>query len=282
MEEDYLDLMHYVMTEGIDVEDRTGVGTRSIFGAQYHHDLSDGFPAITTKRLAWKAVVSELLWFLEGSTDERRLCEIQHGTRDPSKKTIWTANADNQGVALGYENSDQVKELGPVYGRQWRDFDGVDQIQSVIDEIKTNPNSRRLIVSAWHPVDIVLMALPPCHMMFQFNVQNGMLNCQMYQRSADLFLGAPFNIASYSLLTHMIAQICDLTPGTFIYTLGDAHVYHNHFDAINMQLDREIRDLPTLRMPEFSTLDELLETKPSDYVLEGYDPLPSIKAPMAV
>ena len=282
MEEDYLDLMHYVMTEGIDVEDRTGVGTRSIFGAQYHHDLSEGFPAITTKRLAWKAVVSELLWFLEGSTDERRLCEIQHGTRDPSKKTIWTANADNQGVALGYENSDQVKELGPVYGRQWRDFDGVDQIQWVIDEIKTNPNSRRLIVSAWHPVDIVLMALPPCHMMFQFNVQNGMLNCQMYQRSADLFLGAPFNIASYSLLTHMIAQICDLTPGTFIYTLGDAHVYHNHFDAINMQLDREPRDLPTLRMPKFTTLDELLETKPSDYVLEGYDPLPSIKAPMAV
>ena len=282
MEEDYLDLMHYVMTEGIDVEDRTGVGTRSVFGAQYHHDLSDGFPAITTKRLAWKAVVSELLWFLEGSTDERRLCEIQHGTRDPSKKTIWTANADNQGVALGYENSDQVKELGPVYGRQWRDFDGVDQIQWVIDEIKTNPNSRRLIVSAWHPVDIVLMALPPCHMMFQFNVQNGMLNCQMYQRSADLFLGAPFNIASYSLLTHMIAQICDLTPGTFIYTLGDAHVYHNHFDAINMQLDREPRDLPTLKMPEFTTLDELLETKPSDYVLEGYDPLPSIKAPMAV
>ena len=282
MEEDYLDLMHYVMTEGVDAEDRTGVGTRSVFGAQYHHDLSDGFPAITTKRLAWKAVVSELLWFLEGSTDERRLCEILHGTRDPSKKTIWTANADNQGVALGYENNDQVKELGPVYGHQWRSFSGVDQIQWVINEIKTNPNSRRLIVSAWNPREIPNMALPPCHFAMQFNVQNGMLNCMLIQRSGDLFLGIPLNSASYSLLTHMIAQICNLTPGVFVHTFGDAHIYHNHFDAVNTQLDREPRDLPTLRMPEFTTLDELLETKPSDYVLEGYDPLPSIKAPMAV
>ena len=282
MEEQYLDLMHYVLTQGTDVSNRTGVGTRSVFGAQIHHDLSDGFPAVTTKRLAWKAVVAELLWFLEGSTDERRLCEIQHGTRDPRKTTIWTANADNQGAALGYENNNSVKQLGPVYGHQWRNFNGIDQIEWVINEIKTNPQSRRLIVSAWNPVDIPEMALPPCHTMFQFNVQNGYLNCQLYQRSADLFLGTPFNIASYSLLTHMIAQICDLRPGTFVYTLGDSHIYHNHFEAVNTQLDRMPHDLPTLVMPAFSTLSELLGTKPSDYVLDGYNPLPVIKAPMAV
>jgi len=282
MEEQYLDLMHYVLTQGTDVSNRTGVGTRSVFGAQIHHDLSDGFPAVTTKRLAWKAVVAELLWFLEGSTDERRLCEIQHGTRDPRKTTIWTANADNQGAALGYENNNSVKLLGPVYGHQWRNFNGIDQIEWVINEIKTNPQSRRLIVSAWNPVDIPEMALPPCHTMFQFNVQNGYLNCQLYQRSADLFLGTPFNIASYSLLTHMIAQICDLRPGTFVYTLGDSHIYHNHFEAVNTQLDRMPHDLPTLVMPAFSTLSELLGTKPSDYVLDGYNPLPVIKAPMAV
>ena len=282
MEEQYLETLEYVLGNGVDTENRTGVNTRAVFGRQMDFNLLHGFPALTTKRLAWRAVVSELLWFLEGSTDERRLCEIQHGTRDPAKTTIWTANANEQGAALGYTNTNRVKELGPVYGAQWRNFNGVDQIEWVINEIKTNPTSRRLIVSAWNPVEIDKMALPPCHTMFQFSMQNDRLSCQLYQRSADLFLGSPFNIASYALLTHIIARITGYMVGKFIYTLGDAHIYHNHFDAVREQLSRTPGYFPVLKMPKFESLSEVLRTSPDDYVLEDYDPYPAIKAPMAV
>jgi thymidylate synthase len=282
MEEQYLETLQDVLGNGADTENRTGVNTRAVFGRQMRFNLLHGFPALTTKRLAWRAVVSELLWFLEGSTDERRLCEIQHGTRDPAKTTIWTANANEQGAALGYENTDSVKELGPVYGAQWRNFNGVDQIEWVINEIKTNPTSRRLIVSAWNPVEIDKMALPPCHTLFQFSVQNDRLSCQLYQRSCDLLLGAPFNIASYALLTHIVARITGYMVGEFVYTLGDAHIYHNHFDAVREQVSRTPRHFPILQMPKFESLSEVLRTSPDDYVLEDYDPHPAIRAPMAV
>jgi thymidylate synthase len=287
----YHDALEYILNTGEDVSDRTGVGTRTMFGYQMRFNLQDGFPAVTTKRLAWRAVVGELLWFLEGSTDERRLAEITfEKTRSEltGKTTIWTANADNQGQALGYENNDNVKELGPVYGYQWRNFDGcelqngVDQIEWLVNEIKTNPDSRRLILSAWNPNQISQMALPPCHTMAQFRVMNGKLSCQLYQRSADMFLGVPFNIASYALLTHMLAQICNLKVGEFVWTGGDCHIYNNHFEQVKQQLERTPRTEPTLSMPEFNNIDTLLTTKPGDYILENYNPMSSIKAPMAV
>ena len=232
----YLDALQFIADNGEEVSDRTGVGTRSVFGYQMHFNLQEGFPAVTTKKLAWKSILGELLWFLEGSTDERRLAERtfeEDRSQLIGKKTIWTANADAQGVALGYKNDDLVKKLGPVYGHQWRNFDGIDednnnkadQITWLIDEITTNPNSRRLILSAWNPNQISEMALPPCHTLAQFRVMNGKLSCQLYQRSADMFLGVPFNIASYSLLTHMLAQICDLQLGTFVWVGGDCHIY---------------------------------------------------------
>lgn len=284
----YLDALQYILDNGEDVSDRTGVGTRSVFGYQMRFNLQDGFPAVTTKRLAWRSVVGELLWFLEGSVDERRLAEItfeKKRTDLVDKKTIWTANANKQGVDLGYINNDLTKHLGPVYGSQWRRFDGhsgVDQIEWLINEIKTNPDSRRLIVSAWNPNKIAEMALPPCHTLAQFRVMNGKLSCQLYQRSADMFLGVPFNIASYSLLTHMLAQICELQVGEFVWSGGDCHIYQNHVNQVNQQLLRKPHDLPWIEMPEFSTLEELLNTKTSDYLLLGYDPMDSIKAPMAV
>lgn len=294
----YHDAIAYIMESGEDVSDRTGVGTRSVFGYQMRFNLQDGFPAVTTKKLAWRAVVGELLWFLEGSTDERRLAEITfEKPREElvEKKTIWTANADAQGVALGYRNTDTIKELGPVYGWQWRNFGsgrwawdtddlGTDQISWLIKEIKTNPNSRRLILSAWEPNQIGLMALPPCHTLSQFRVINGKLSCQLYQRSADMFLGVPFNIASYSLLTHMIASVCDLEVGDFVHTIGDAHIYTNHFEAVEQQLSREPRKLPTLIMPKLHDLElrSIRDLSVGDFVLVGYDPMPSIKAPMAV
>jgi thymidylate synthase len=280
----YLEALEHIMAYGEDVDDRTGVGTRSVFGYQMRFDLSKGFPATTTKKLAWKAVVSELLWFLEGSANERRLAEILHGTTDPSKKTIWTANYQKQAKDLGYDNG----YLGPVYGKQWRSWEtkssklGIDQISKVIESIKNDPDSRRHIVNAWNVAQIDNMTLPPCHTMFQFKVTNGKLSCQLYQRSADMFLGVPFNIASYSLLTHMIAQICDLEVGEFIWTGGDCHIYQNHFDAVHEQLEREPDILPLLEMPKFKTLDELLNTKVDMYDLLSYNPMPSIKAPMAV
>lgn len=288
----YLDALQYIFDNGEEVTDRTGVGTKSVFGYQMRFNLQDGFPAVTTKRLAWRSVVGELLWFLEGSSDERRLAEITYGkprSELVDKTTIWTANADKQAVDLGWRNDDLVKELGPVYGVQWRRFNyyddpnsGEDQIAWIINEIKNNPDSRRIILSAWNPMLIHEMALPPCHTLAQFRVMNGKLNCQLYQRSADMFLGVPFNIASYSLLTHMLAQICELDVGEFIWTGGDCHIYQNHMDQVNQQLYRKPHDLPWIEMPEFKTLEELLQTTPSDYLLLGYDPMDSIKAPMAV
>lgn len=283
----YLDSIQKIMDEGEDVSDRTGVGTRSIFGHQMRFNLQDGFPAVTTKKLAWKSVVGELLWFLEGSEDERRLAEITfEKPREDliGKNTIWTANANSQGKALLYVNHETRKELGPVYGAQWRNFndEGIDQVEEVIDLLKNSPDSRRILISAWNPSHIEMMALPPCHALSQFRVLNGRLSCQLYQRSGDFGLGIPFNVASYALLTHMLAQICDLEVGDFIWTGGDCHVYHNHFDAIREQLQREPLESPTLEMPEFETLEDLLKTTPSQYVLKNYNHMPSIKMPMAV
>lgn len=283
----YLDSLKYILNYGEDVNDRTGVGTRSIFGYSMRFNLQEGFPAMTTKRLAWKSVVSELLWFLEGSENERRLAEILYEDDRlnlADKKTIWTANADSQGVKLGYINNNKRKELGPVYGGQWRRFnnENVDQIVNVLNEIMDNPDSRRILLSAWNPLQIDQMALPPCHVLSQFRVVNGKLSCQLYQRSADMFLGVPFNIASYSLLTHMFAQITGLHVGEFIWVGGDCHIYKNHFGQVNEQLMRAPRKLPTLQMPNFYTLDELLLTKTIDYTLLNYSPMDSIKATMAV
>ena len=288
----YLDALKHILEQGEDKSDRTGVGTRSAFGHQMRFNLREGFPAVTTKKLAWRSVVGELLWFLEGSTDERRLAEITfEKPREElvDKKTIWTANADNQGqIDLGYENNDNVKELGPVYGYQWRNFDGcelydgVDQIEWLINEIRTNPDSRRLILSAWNPNQLSQMALPPCHTLAQFNVTNGNLSCQLYQRSADMFLGVPFNIASYALLTHMIAQICDLGVADLVWTGGDCHIYTNHMNQVKQQIERKPRSHPTLEMPNFKSLEELLSTGTGQYTLNNYDPMDSIKAPMAI
>jgi thymidylate synthase len=281
----YLNALQYILDNGEDVNDRTGVGTRTVFGHQMRFSLQDSFPAVTTKRLMWKSVVSELLWFLEGSTDERRLAEILFG-KDRSeltdKNTIWTANADVQGKALGYRNDDEHKFLGPVYGSQWRNFNSFDQIETIIDQLKNDPDSRRIILSAWNVSEIPDMALPPCHTMSQFKVINGKLSCQLYQRSADMFLGVPFNIASYSLLTHMLAQICNLEVGDFVWTGGDCHIYSNHMDQVKEQLARKPVKGPTLLMPKFTSLDELIATKTSVYTLLDYDPMLSIKAPMAV
>ena len=278
----YLDALQYILDNGEDVKDRTGVGTRTVFGYQMRFPLSfSEFPAVTTKRLAWKSVVSELLWFLEGSSNERRLAEVLYEKPREEledKTTIWTANANAQGKALGYENG----ELGPVYGVQWRDFGGVDQIANIIQQINREPDSRRIILSAWNPILIDKMALPPCHTLVQFKVINSKLSCQLYQRSADMFLGVPFNIASYSLLTHMLAQICKLELGEFVWTGGDCHIYNNHFEQVKQQLERTPVKGPILDMPKFENLAELLQTKTSDYKLINYNPMDSIKAPMAV
>ena len=289
----YIKALKYILENGEDVSDRTGIGTRTVFGYQMRFNLRKGFPAVTTKKLAWRAVVGELLWFLEGSTDERRLAEITFEKPRHEligKSTIWTANADKQGKELGYINSDIEKNLGPVYGKQWREFDsiswkdvhGTDQIKWLIDEIKNNPDSRRLILSAWNPNQVRYMALPPCHTLAQFRVQNGRLSCQLYQRSADMFLGVPFNIASYSLLTHMIAHICQLEVGEFVWTGGDCHIYNNHFTQVKKQIKRKPKSKPALVMPPFCDLETLLRTRTSDYQLINYDPMDSIKAPMAV
>ena len=273
---EYHKALEHILEHGRDKTDRTGIGTRSVFGMQMRFDLRVGFPAVTTKKLAWKAVVSELLWFLEGSGDERRLAEILHGTRDPSKKTIWTANAqaDYWKPKATYDG-----DLGRVYGVQWRNFGGVDQVQQLIDGIKKDPSGRRHIISAWNPPEIPNMALPPCHVMSQFDVTDGELSCQLYQRSCDMFLGVPFNIASYSLLTHIIARECGLKVGDFVWTGGDCHIYNNHFDAVREQLSREERDLPTLFMTVGKKWNEYTM---DDFVLDGYNPWGPIKAEMAV
>lgn len=285
----YQQALEYILEHGKDRDDRTGVGTRGVFGYQMRFDLRNEFPAVTTKKLAWKSVVSELLWMLEGSADERRLAEIHYGKPREEligKTTIWTANADKQAKDLGYINTDTIKDLGPVYGHQWRTWDAqlgfVDQIAEVLENMYHDPYSRRHIVSAWNADRVGVMALPPCHTLFQFHIQDGELSCQLYQRSADMFLGVPFNIASYSLLTHMFASLLELKVGDFVWTGGDCHIYQNHMDQVREQISRTPRPGPHLLMPVFNTLSELVSTVPSDYKLIGYDPMDSITAPMAV
>jgi thymidylate synthase len=261
----YLDLLERVLEQGTDRGDRTGTGTRSVFGHQMRFDLGDGFPALTTKKLHLKSIIHELLWFLKGETNIRYLKD--------NGVTIWDEWADQDG------------NLGPVYGAQWRSWpDGrsgtIDQIANVVQQIRTNANSRRLIVSAWNPAQVDQMALPPCHCLFQFYVAHGVLSCQLYQRSADIFLGVPFNIASYALLTMMVAQVTGLRPGDFVHTLGDAHLYHNHFEQARLQLTRQPGKLPKMWInPEVA---DLFAFRFDDFRLEGYEAAPSIKAPIAV
>ena len=261
----YLDLLTRVLDEGTTKSDRTGTGTLSVFGHQMRFDLAEGFPAVTTKRLHMRSVTGELLWFLRGATNVGWLQE--------------------RGISIWDEWADEAGELGPVYGHQWRSWptpDGrsVDQIAAVIEQIRTNPDSRRHIVSAWNVGDLEAMALPPCHALFQFYVADGRLSCQLYQRSGDVVLGVPFNIASYAMLTMMVAQVCDLEPGDFVHTLGDAHLYLNHLDQARLQLTREPRPLPRLQLnPERRSIDAF---DLADLELVGYDPHPGIKAPIAV
>ena len=261
----YHDLMQYVLDNGAKKEDRTGTGTISVFGYQMRFDLTEGFPVVTTKKLHLRSIIHELLWFLKGETNIKYLKE--------NKVSIWDEWADENG------------ELGPVYGHQWRSWptsDGgvVDQITQVVDQIKSNPDSRRLIVSAWNVGEIQKMALPPCHTFFQFYVADGKLSCQLYQRSADIFLGVPFNIASYALLTMMIAQVCELRPGEFVHTFGDAHLYSNHLEQAKLQLSRALRPLPKMEInPD---IKNIFEFKYEDFTLSGYDPHPHIKAAVAI
>ena len=261
----YLEVLEQVMRHGAEKADRTGTGTRSLFGAQMRFDLNAGFPLVTTKKLHLRSIVHELLWFLKGETNIAYLKD--------NKVSIWDEWADEHG------------ELGPVYGKQWRSWatpDGrtIDQIQWLLDEIKRNPDSRRLIVSAWNVADLPKMALMPCHALFQFYVADGRLSCQLYQRSADLFLGVPFNIASYALLTQMIAQVSGLGVGDFVHTLGDAHIYSNHYDQVNQQLARAPRALPKLHLNPAVT--DLFAFRYEDIEIRDYDPHPAIKAPVAV
>jgi thymidylate synthase len=261
----YLDLLRHVRDTGVRKSDRTGTGTVSVFGYQMRFNLEDGFPLVTTKKCHLRSIIHELLWFLKGETNIRYLKE--------NGVSIWDEWANEQG------------ELGPVYGYQWRSWpapDGrhIDQIQRVLDDLKNNPDSRRIIVSAWNVADLDKMALAPCHAFFQFYVADGKLSCQLYQRSADLFLGVPFNIASYALLTMMMAQVTGLKPGDFVHTLGDAHIYLNHFDQVNEQLSRSPRPLPSMKLNP--AVKDLFAFRFEDFTLEGYDPHPAIKAPVAV
>ncbi|NOZ41446.1 MAG: thymidylate synthase [Planctomycetes bacterium] len=261
----YLDLLQHVLENGAVKSDRTGTGTRSLFGHQMRFDLSAGFPLLTTKKLHLRSIVYELLWFLRGETNIAFLRE--------NKVSIWNEWADAEG------------ELGPVYGKQWRSWAGpdggaIDQITEVVEAIRTNPDSRRLIVSAWNVADVAQMALPPCHLLFQFYVAEGRLSCQLYQRSADVFLGVPFNIASYALLTMMVAQVTGLELGDFVHTLGDAHLYDNHLEQAALQLDRQPRALPTMQIN--SDVTSIFDFKFEDFRLENYDPHPHISAPVAV
>jgi thymidylate synthase len=261
----YHQLLEHVLEHGVKKEDRTGTGTISVFGYQMRFNLNDGFPLLTTKKVHTKSIIHELLWFLKGETNIKYLTE--------------------NGVSIWNEWADENGELGPVYGSQWRswpDSNGkkIDQIKNVVDQIKKNPNSRRLIVSAWNVAEVDKMKLPPCHTFFQFYIANNKLSCQLYQRSADIFLGVPFNIASYALLTMMVAQVCNLGVGEFIHTLGDAHIYTNHIEQVNLQLSREIRDLPQMKINP--NKKDIFSFDYSDFELENYNPHPAIKAPVAV
>jgi thymidylate synthase len=305
-ENEYLELLQYILDKGEQRTDRTGTGTRSIFGANILVDLKQGFPMLTTKKLPFKSIVSELLWFIEGSGDERRLAELLHGTRSADKTTIWTANArQTSGSAFQPE---YPGDLGRIYGVQWRswknmrvvqyeDFlhhhpsgatyfgakvkeDSVDQLALVIDKLKNAPHDRRIVMTAWNPGELDQMALPPCHMFVQFYLSNDRtLHAQMYQRSADVGIGTPFNIASYALLTHMVAHVIGATPGMLTIVMGDTHIYNNHFDAINQQLQRTPRVLPSLRINR--QVQDINDFKMEDFELVGYDPYPAIKMDMA-
>ena len=261
----YLDLLNYVLTHGNAKEDRTGTGTKSVFGWQMRFDLNKGFPLLTTKKLHLRSIIHELLWFIRGDTNIAYLKE--------NKVSIWDEWADENG------------DLGPVYGKQWRswstpDDKKIDQLNEVIKEIKINPNSRRMIVSAWNPSDVRSMALPPCHCLFQFYVADNKLSCQLYQRSADIFLGIPFNIASYAILTHMIANVCDLSVGDFVHTLGDAHLYNNHFEQAKKQLSRSIKNKPQIKLlKKHKNINDFVF---EDFEIINYDPHPHIPAPVAV
>ena len=285
----YLDLVKNVLNEGIKKEDRTGTGTISYFGYQMRFNLEDGFPLLTTKRVHLKSIIHELLWFIAGDTNIKYL--VDHDVRiwNEWPYAAFQKSAEYQGETIE-EFVEKIKtndafakkygNLGPVYGKQWRNFNGVDQLEWLINEIRKNPTSRRLIISAWNPSEIEDMALPPCHCFMQFYVNEGKLSCQLYQRSADIFLGVPFNIASYSLFTMMIAQVCNLKPGTFVHTIGDAHIYLNHLEQVNRQLKREPRALPTMRLNP--NVKSIYDFTFEDFTLEGYDPHKGIKGKVAV
>lgn len=283
----YQDLIKQILTDGYDTDDRTGTGTRAIFGTKIRFDLTRGFPAVTTKKLAWKACISELLWFLSGSTNVDDLRERTHGSRDEGK-TIWDENYETQARQLGYMDG----ALGPVYGKQWRDFGGIDQLKLIINRIKQMPTDRRQIVSAWNPAEIDKMALPPCHCFYQFNVRNGYLDLQWYQRSVDVFLGLPFNIASYAALVHIVAKMCNLIPGDLVFSGGNTHIYMNHMEQCEEVLRREPKELCNLEIiwpsnfenwPTETQLDWVTASMThKDFKLQGYKSHPAITAKMAV
>ena len=308
-DKEYLDLCKHILDNGIEKKDRTGVGTKSIFGYQMKFDLNNGFPLLTTKKVNFNLVWSELLWFIKGDTNIRFLLENNNNIWNEWAFKKWVESDEYNGpdmtdfghrtlvdedfakdykeqmkffkekILTDDEFSKKYGDLGNVYGKQWRNFNGVDQLKNVIKQIKENPSSRRLIVSSWNPAEVDTMALPPCHSLFQFYVSDGKLSCQLYQRSGDVFLGVPFNIASYSLLTILIAKECNLEVGEFVHTLGDAHIYNNHFDQVNEQISRTPYDLPSLKINEFQSIFDL---KISDVELVNYESHPFIKAPIAV
>lgn len=285
----YIDLCKYILENGIKKEDRTGTGTISTFGYQMHFDLSDGFPLLTTKKVHLKSIIHELLWFISGSTNIKYLVDndVRIWNEWPYeiyKKSSAFQNETIEEFAAKIKEDDEFAKkwgnLGPVYGKQWRNFDGVDQLADLIEQIKTNPNSRRLIISAWNPSEVKDMALPPCHAFMQFYVVDGKLSCQLYQRSADVFLGVPFNIASYALFTMMIAQVCGLKPGKFVHTLGDAHIYLNHLEQINKQINRSLRKLPTMVINP--NVKSIFDFKYEDFELKDYNPHSGLKGKVAV
>ena len=285
----YLDLCRTILEKGIKKEDRTGTGTISYFGYQMRFDLSEGFPLVTTKKVHLKSIIHELLWFISGDTNIKYLVDNDVKIWNEWPYEIYKKSSEYQGETIeefaskikeSQEFADKWGNLGPVYGKQWRNFGGVDQLKELIDQIKTNPTSRRLIISAWNPPEIKDMALPPCHCFMQFYVNDGKLSCQLYQRSADTFLGVPFNIASYALFTMMIAQVTGLKPGVFVHTIGDAHIYLNHIDQINLQLSREPRELPTMKINP--NVKSIFDFKYEDFELENYNPHGRIKGKVAV
>lgn len=285
----YIDLCNYILNNGVKKYDRTGTGTISVFGYQMRFNLGEGFPLLTTKKVHLKSIIHELLWFISGSTNIKYLVDNDVRIWNDWPYDLYKKSPDFQGetieeFAAKIKESDEFAKkygnLGPVYGKQWRDFNGVDQLSNLIEQIKTNPNSRRLIISAWNPAEVDKMALPPCHSFMQFYVAEGKLSCQLYQRSADVFLGVPFNIASYALFTMMIAQVCGLEPGDFVHTLGDAHIYLNHLDQVNKQIKRSLRPLP--KMVINPNVKSIFDFKYEDFTLLNYNPHSGIKGKVAV